>query len=257
MDQWRGKLAVVTGASSGIGEALSIALVQHGVNVVGLARRLENMKKLAVQTKNAKGTFHPIACDLTKEEDILKAFKLIEELGGADILVNNAGTGYNLPITESPTAKLRTILELNLLAVAICAREAVQSFKKRKTGGHIININSVLGHNAQLAPTPASIYEASKTGLIAMAETLRREVFELKLPIKITNLSPGLVNTNLEFLKEAGFIKQMEKLPHLETKDVVEAIIYTLSTAPNVNIIELTIAAVHADIVPYQFPYKG
>ncbi|XP_076749417.1 dehydrogenase/reductase SDR family member 11-like [Xylocopa sonorina] len=253
MDQWRGKLAIVTGASSGIGEDLSIAFVQHGINVVGLARRLENMNKLAAKMKNAKGTFHPVACDLTNEEDILKAFKLIETLGGADILVNNAGVGYGVPIIESPTEKLRAVVELNLLAVAICTREAVQSFKKRKAAGYIININSVLGHDPHLAPMPTCMYDATKSALITMSETLKREILELKLPIKITSLSPGLVNTSLPFLKDAGLDREIEKLPHLETKDVIEAIIYLLSTPPHVQVKELTVAALFADTAPYKY----
>lgn len=94
MDQWRGKLAIVTGASSGIGAGIAIGLLQHGVNVVGLARRVENMKTLGDRMKTAKGAFHPIACDLRKEADILAAFQAAEKLGGVDILVNNAGLAF-------------------------------------------------------------------------------------------------------------------------------------------------------------------
>lgn len=101
MDQWRGKIAVVTGASSGIGKATCIALLKHGVNVVGLARRLENMKTIPNEAEGMKGKFYPIRCDLNKEEDILEALKNVETLGGADILVNNAGIGYMEGITGS------------------------------------------------------------------------------------------------------------------------------------------------------------
>lgn len=97
MNRWNGKVAIVTGASSGIGESTTEALVKHGVKVVGLARRVDRLKELAV--KLGKDKFYPIQCDLRKEEDILKALKWVEkELGGADILVNNAGVIAMSPV---------------------------------------------------------------------------------------------------------------------------------------------------------------
>ena len=87
------KVAIVTGASSGIGQSITKALIEHGLKVVGLARRLEKMEELKNEMKNKKGEFFPIQCDLTNEEDILKAFNWTKKnLGGVDILVNNAGT---------------------------------------------------------------------------------------------------------------------------------------------------------------------
>lgn len=90
MDRWVAKLAIVTGATAGIGEAISKSLVKHGVKVVGLARRLEKLEEMTKAL--GKDKFYAIQCDIQKEEDILKAFERINsELGGADILVNNAG----------------------------------------------------------------------------------------------------------------------------------------------------------------------
>lgn len=90
MHRWRGKVAIVTGASAGIGAAIAKALPSHDIKVVGLARNIEKLEKLADELGRDK--FFPIKCDVTKEEDILKACKWVEkELGGADILINNAG----------------------------------------------------------------------------------------------------------------------------------------------------------------------
>lgn len=93
MERWSGKVAVVTGASTGIGANLVEQLVRHGLKVVGLARRVELMNNYAQKLANDQiGSFHPVECDLRKEEDILAAFKFVEEkFGSIDILINNAG----------------------------------------------------------------------------------------------------------------------------------------------------------------------
>lgn len=249
MDQWVRKLAVVTGASSGIGEAVCIAFLQNGINVIGLARRVDRMEKIVRDAKNIKGKFHAIRCDLRKEQDILDAFKVVESLGGADILVNNAGLGYTENITESPTSHMRDILDVNVLAVAICTREATNSLRRRKASGHIININSVLGHNAMLVTSSFNLYEASKYAITGLSESLRREMAVLKAPIKVTSVSPGIVKTPMPLLEQAGGDKLFGTLPHVHSKDIADGILYAIATPPHVQINELTIAALHAGII--------
>ncbi|XP_017876985.1 farnesol dehydrogenase-like [Ceratina calcarata] len=186
MDQWRGKLAVVTGASSGIGAGIVAALLEHGVNVVGLARRLENMKALANRMKSAKGTFHPIACDLRKEPEILAAFQKVEKLGGADILVNNAGLAFVGKIVDSNTECMKNILDVNVLAGAICVREAIKSMRNRQVKGHVLFINSTLGHIPALLESPLNLYETSKCAVTGLSAILRREMRQLQIPIKVS-----------------------------------------------------------------------
>lgn len=100
MDRWAGKVALVTGASAGIGAATVRALVQEGLQVVGIARRVEKIEKIAIELKNEKGKLYALKCDVSKEEDILDVFKWIKEnLGGVDVLVNNAGLMYSAGIT--------------------------------------------------------------------------------------------------------------------------------------------------------------
>lgn len=92
MDRWSGKVAVVTGASIGIGAAITEALVRAGIKVVGVGRRVQRIRELATKLKGQKGILHPMECDVRKEEDIARVFQWTEkELGGVDILVNNAG----------------------------------------------------------------------------------------------------------------------------------------------------------------------
>lgn len=99
MKRWEGRVAIVTGASSGIGAATARKLVQAGMKVVGVARREDVVKKLAAELKEEKGQLFSMHCDVTKEEDIKKVVKWTRDtLGGADVLVNNAGVWYQAPI---------------------------------------------------------------------------------------------------------------------------------------------------------------
>lgn len=93
MNRWIGKCAVVTGASSGIGEAIAKSLANSGMNVIGIARRVDRLEELSKELQSTKGSFQYVRCDLCNEEDILKAFKFVEEkFGCVDVLINNAGT---------------------------------------------------------------------------------------------------------------------------------------------------------------------
>lgn len=99
MDRWVGKVAVVTGASAGIGEVIVELLAKAGVHVVALARRIENLEALAAKLNGAKGKVYPKQCDLNKEDDIVNSLKWVETtLGGIDILINNAGYGKRIKI---------------------------------------------------------------------------------------------------------------------------------------------------------------
>nr|CAD7457017.1 unnamed protein product [Timema tahoe] len=146
MNRWKGRVALVTGASAGIGEAIAKALVKQGMKVVGLARSLDRMKvnDYEKELEGEPGKFYPIKADMTKEEDLLAAFKWVSEnLDGVDVLVNNAGVAFEARLLDGKTDQWRQILETNILGLNICTREAYQSMKSRGVDdGHIIHINS-------------------------------------------------------------------------------------------------------------------
>ncbi|XP_066590086.1 farnesol dehydrogenase-like [Prorops nasuta] len=241
MERWIGKTALVTGASSGMGESACITLVNHGLKVIGLARRFDRMEKLAIKLERAKGRFYPMKCDVTKESEILEAFKFAETLGGIDILINNAGLFIPNHIIDGPTADFDQVLGVNLRAAAICIRETAQSVKKRKSQGHIINICSILGHNVEIAKgAPMNLYTPTKFALRAMSDVVRHELSVTKADIKLTNLSPGLVKTEMPGNSSYGE-KIYEVMPYLLPKDVVDSMIFVLGTPPRVEITELTI----------------
>jgi NADP+-dependent farnesol dehydrogenase len=235
MERWSGRVAVVTGASSGIGAAIAAELTKKGLKVVGLARRVERMEELSKSLESAIGKLYAIKCDIGKESDVVSAFKWVKDnLGGVDILINNAAVGTNTSLTGGSTEEIKKMLDINVLALSVCTIQAFQSMKERGVDdGHIIHINSILGH------TPPgdflAIYGATKHAVTALTEGLRREIIKLQSKIRVTSVSPGLVNTEMppqEYLKNS---------PYLNPEDIADGVLYVLETPPHVQVSELTI----------------
>lgn len=242
LDRFVGKVAIVTGASAGIGVAIVEQLVKNGVIVAGLARRVELIEELAKKLSGEKGKLHAFKCDISKEGDIVSVFKeIVRKLGNISILVNNAGLARQTDLINGDTEKWKLTLDTNVLGLSIATREAIQNMKENGTQGHIIHINSVLGHKVVQYPDfHLNIYGATKYAVTALTETLRLDISREKLPIKITSVSPGYVRT--EFLSAASYPD--EATPPLFSPDVADAVIFALSTPPHVNINEVILQAV-------------
>ncbi|KAJ8964928.1 hypothetical protein NQ317_015394 [Molorchus minor] len=238
MDRWVGKVAVVTGASSGIGAAIAEQLVEEGLEVVALARRKERLDQLAKKLEGKKGKLYPIKTDVSKEEDILNAFKWIKEnLGPVHVLVNNAGIVGNTNLSDGDSNVWRNIINVNVLGLSIATREAVRDMKANNVDGHIIHINSVVGHQLINAPN-LNVYPATKYAVTALAETLRLELNSTKSKIKITSLSPGLVDTELipdDYKQLDIFQKAFNDKAVLDPQDIADGVVYALSTPPHVQ----------------------
>ncbi|XP_036612992.1 dehydrogenase/reductase SDR family member 11 [Trichosurus vulpecula] len=243
MERWRGRLALVTGASCGIGAAVARALVQRGLKVVGCARTVSNIEQLAAECQSAgyPGTLVPYKCDLSQEEDILSMFSAVRtQHEGVDICINNAGLARPEPLLSGHTSGWKDMLNVNVLAVSICTREAYQSMRERSVDdGHIININSMLGHRV-LAQSDVHFYSATKFAITALTEGVRQELREANTHIRATCISPGLVETGFAFkLHDSNPVKAAEIYEHikcLKPEDVAEAVIFVLSTPPHVQI---------------------
>lgn len=188
MDRWIGKCAVVTGASSGIGARITTDLVNAGMIVVGLARRVERIEELKANiSTTTTGELHAFRCDVTKEEDVLAAFGWIEEkFGGVDVLVNNAGILRSTKLTATDnTQAIRDVIDTNIFAVVMCTREAFQSMRRRNFDGHILLMNSIGGHSVAFVDS-FNIYQPSKYAITAMTEVLRQEFQTEGTRIKVT-----------------------------------------------------------------------
>ncbi len=187
----KGKVAIVTGGTKGIGRGIAEALVQEGINVCVSARsRNEIDETVGALRALGKGSATGVVCDVRNCAEIKALFdQTVLELGGLDILVNNAGIGIFSPVEEMSPEDFRAVLETNLFSVFYCCHEAIPLMKQRG-GGYIINISSLAGAN----PHPRmAAYNASKFGLNGFSEALMQEVRHDG--IKVSYIMPGSVNT--------------------------------------------------------------
>jgi 3-oxoacyl-[acyl-carrier protein] reductase len=187
----KGKVAIVTGGTKGIGRGIAEALVQEGINVCVSARsRNEIDETVGALRALGKGSATGIICDVRICTEIKALFaQTVLELGGLDILVNNAGIGIFAPVEEMSPEDFRAVLETNLFSVFYCCHEAIPLMKQRG-GGYIINISSLAGANP---PPRMAAYNASKFGLNGFSEALMQEVRHDG--IKVSYIMPGSVNT--------------------------------------------------------------
>jgi 3-oxoacyl-[acyl-carrier protein] reductase len=215
-----GKIALVTGATKGIGRAIANALNREGATVVISARKQTEID-LAVDelNKSRRNSSKGFNCDVRDYEEVKKLFGfIVSELGGLDLLINNAGVGVFNTVEDMPPEEFRTVLETNLLGVFYCCHEAIPLMRQRG-GGYIINISSLAGAN----PHPRmAAYNASKFGLNGFSEALMQEVRHDG--IKVSYIMPGSVNT--EF---GGDEPSAEKSWQLQPDDVARTVIDLLN----------------------------
>ncbi|GJQ80409.1 hypothetical protein Trydic_g12268 [Trypoxylus dichotomus] len=247
MEKWEGKVAIVTGASAGIGAATAKALVKAGMKVVGFARRKERIEQLSTELKDERGTLYAVRVDLTKEQDILDGINwTTDNVGPVSVLINNAGIVQSTSLYDGSTEMWRRVIDTNVIGVAIASREAIRIMNENSIDGYIININSVAGHVIIDIPN-INVYSASKFALTSMTETLRFELARLKSNIRVTNLSPGAVKTEIavanNLVSQEVYEETLKnvKRPILEGEDIADAILYLLSTPLRVQVTELTI----------------
>lgn len=187
----KGKVAIVTGGTKGIGRAIAEALVRAGLDVCVSARgQTEIDDTLHELTTLQVGRVEGFVCDVRNHSQVKSLFAhAVSRFGGVDVLVNNAGIGIFASVEEMSPEDFRAVLETNLFGVFYCSHEAIPLLKQRG-GGYIINISSLAGAN----PHPRmAAYNASKFGLNGFSEALMQEVRHDG--IKVSYIMPGSVNT--------------------------------------------------------------
>jgi NADP-dependent 3-hydroxy acid dehydrogenase YdfG len=233
-----GKVALVTGASSGIGEATALALAKAGAKVAIAARRADRLATLARSIEAVGGSALEIVADVTKPGDIERMTDaVVKNFARLDILVNNAGVMLLSPVAEASSDDWRRMIELNLIALMETTKAALPHLKTSK--GHIVNVSSVAG---RIANPGASGYAATKFGVVAFSESLRREVYVDK--VRVTLIEPGLVLTELgDHITNPGMKASLEKrktaMEGLEAEDVAAAVVYAVTQPARVNVNEI------------------
>lgn len=243
----RYKWAIVTGASGGIGAAICQALIENSVNVIGVARNRERLDALQSKLESIckSASFHPVTCDLTNKEELLKFFETVEaQFGGVNILINNAGVvfgGVSILDESGDDRAIEQTIETNFTSVVRCSKLAIRCMRKRHEPGYIINISSVLGHavpNIKGHPL-VNVYPCTKFALTALAQIIQRELAHFKLQhIRISNISPGVVRTAII---DSANIPSTANLSFLEPGDIAEAVIYILKSAQRVQVQDIII----------------
>ncbi|KAF5288874.1 hypothetical protein FQA39_LY03753 [Lamprigera yunnana] len=245
MQRWKGKVAVVTGASSGIGAALTLSLLKEGLIVVGIARRKEKIQELSTNEN-----LYAVRGDITKEEDVLNGFKWIKDnLGPIHILVNSAGVLRITSLIDGCMELWKYVIDANVMGLCIATREAIKTMREYNIDGHIVHVNSIVGHKVINFPN-LNVLCASKHAVTALTETLRLELNSIGSKIKISSVSPGIVNTKFVANACGGsdqsetsntLLSELKNSPSLNASDVADAILYVLSTPLHVQIHELII----------------
>jgi NADP-dependent 3-hydroxy acid dehydrogenase YdfG/uncharacterized protein YciI len=234
-----GRAALVTGASSGIGEATALALAREGAKVVLAARRIERLQALAERIGSHGGEAFPIAVDVAREPQARAAVEgANRHFGRLDIVVNSAGIMLLAPVAEATSDEWRTMVDLNLLGLMHVTQAAV-AVMRRGGGGHVVNIASLAG---RIANPNASAYAATKFGVVGFSESLRREVY--KDQIRVTVIEPGVVATELgdhieNPAMKAGLKERLASTAPLQAEDVAAAVVYAVTQPQHASVNEI------------------
>src|SRR5918995_838729 len=234
-----GRVAAVTGASSGIGEATARALADAGASVALAARRGDRLTAIAEQLE---GPSLAVEADITDEPQAREFIQRAnDELGGLHILVNNAGVMLLGPVAEADPEDWRRMISVNLLGLLYCTHAALPLIE-RSGGGDIVNLSSVAGRRADAG---GAVYNMTKFGVHAFSEALRQEA--LHANIRVTTIAPGFVETELQGHNTNPLVQQaMERAREnigevLKAEDIADAIVHAVTRPAHVCVNELVV----------------
>ena len=236
----QGKVALVTGASSGIGEATARALAGEGAAVAIAARRVDRLRALGDELTAAGAKIHVVELDVTRERDVDEAVRsTVEALGGLDILVNNAGLMLLGPIEGADTTDWTRMIDTNLLGLMRMTRAALPHLLRSR--GTIVQMSSVAG---RVIVRNAGVYQATKFAVGAFSETLRQEVADRG--VRVVLVEPGTTDTELRqhithAPTKAAYGDKVSRMRTLQSSDIAEAVLYAVTAPPHATVQEILI----------------
>lgn len=236
-----GKVALVTGASSGIGRATALALSRAGAKVAAGARRIDKLESLRQEIEKAGGEVMVQKLDVTKKDECDSLVSsAITRWGSADILVNNAGL---MPLSFFKNLKVSEwdqMIDVNIRGVIYCTAAVIPHMLAKKSG-HIVNMSSIAG---RVVFPSGTVYCATKHAVTAFSEGLRQE-FSTRSNIRVTCIEPGVVNTELnDTITDASlakFVESTKQMASLKAEDIANTILFAVESPPHMNVNEITL----------------
>jgi NADP-dependent 3-hydroxy acid dehydrogenase YdfG len=243
--RFEGTVALVTGASSGIGEATALALAAEGACVAIAARRRDRLEALAERIGGGTKVL-VIEADVTDEEQARAMVdRTVSELGRLDTLVNNAGVMLLGPIVDAPIEEWQRMVQLNVLGLLYCTHAALPHLLRAAEDdprhvADVVNVSSVAG---RVVRQGSGVYNATKFGVVAFSESLRQEV--TKRHVRVSIVEPGAVMTELATHNRPEVIEGMRarfgKMEMLQAADIAESIVFTVTRPRHVTVNEILI----------------
>ncbi len=225
------KVAVVTGAGSGIGEAIATLLHEEGVKVILAGRNKDKLQNVANQL--AQDSVKVVPTDVTKKEEVDELIKIAQQtFGGLDIVINSAGQTLSSKITDYQVDEWDSMIDVNIKGTLYTAQAALPTMLEQSSG-HLINIASISGFEVTKSST---IYSATKAAVHTITQGLEKEL--AKTGVKVTSISPGMVDTAITAAYNPTDRKK------LEPQDIAEAVLYALTQPKHVNVNEITVRPV-------------
>jgi NADP-dependent 3-hydroxy acid dehydrogenase YdfG len=236
-----GRVALVTGASSGIGEATAVALAEAGAAVAIGARRVDRLDALAAKLQDGGHRVLQLPLDVTDEQACRDAVRRTrEELGGLDVLVNNAGVMLLGTIVGADPDDWRRMISTNVLGLMYMTHAALDGMVEQGSGD-VVNVSSVAGRTARKG---AGVYNASKWAVNAFSESLRQEV--TARGVRISLVEPGAVDTELrthitQDEARASAEQFAGQIRQLQPDDIARAVLYVVTQPPHVAVNEVLV----------------
>lgn len=225
------KVALVTGAGSGIGEAIATLLHEEGAKVVLAGRNKDKLQNVANQL--AQDSVKVVPTDVTKKEEVDELIKIAQQtFGGLDIVINSAGQMLSSKITDYQVDEWDSMIDVNIKGTLYTAQAALPTMLEQSSG-HLINIASISGFEVTKSST---IYSATKVAVHTITQGLETEL--AKTGVKVTSISPGMVDTAITAAYNPTDRKK------LEPQDIAEAVLYALTQPKHVNVNEITVRPV-------------
>lgn len=225
------KIAVVTGAGSGIGEAIATLLHEEGAKVVLAGRNKDKLQNVANQL--AQDSVKVVPTDVTNKEEVDELMKIAQQtFGGLDIVINSAGQMLSSKITDYQVDEWDSMIDVNIKGTLYTAQAALPTMLEQSSG-HLINIASISGFEVTKSST---IYSATKAAVHTITQGLEKEL--AKTGVKVTSISPGMIDTAITAAYNPSDRKK------LDPQDIAEAVLYALTQPKHVNVNEITVRPV-------------